>query len=122
MVFNLAPSDRRPTLFSLAAIALLGWGLLIHAELDKAAHQRAARREIPIIGAWPRWTALALVAFTAVTLWLGPRSSLMGAVFRPRQNAEFYRTLAIMGGLLFYFASGPGTWSWKGGTGRGAKV
>jgi putative oxidoreductase len=75
-----------------------------------------------IIGAWPRWTALALVAFTAVTLWVGHRSSLMGAVFRPRQNAEFYRTLAIMGGLLFYFASGPGTWSWKGGTGRGAKV
>jgi len=75
-----------------------------------------------IIGAWPRWTALALVAFTAVTLWVGHRSSLMGAVFRPRQNGEFYRTLAIMGGLLFYFASGPGTWSWKGGTGRGAKV
>ena len=75
-----------------------------------------------IIGAWPRWTALALVAFTAVTLWVGHRSSLMGAVVRPRQNAEFYRTLAIMGGLLFYFASGPGTWSWKGGTGRGAKV
>ena len=75
-----------------------------------------------IIGAWPRWTALALVAFTAVTLWVGHRSSLMGAVFRPRQNAEFYRTLAIMGGLLFYFASGPGAWSWKGGTGRGAKV
>jgi putative oxidoreductase len=75
-----------------------------------------------IIGAWPRWTALALVAFTAVTLWVGHRTSLVGAVFRPRQNAEFYRTLAIMGGLLFYFASGPGTWSWKGGTGRGAKV
>jgi putative oxidoreductase len=75
-----------------------------------------------IIGAWPRWTALALVAFTAVTLWVGHRTSLVGAVFRPRQNAEFYRTLAIMGGLLFYFASGPGAWSWKGGTRRGAKV
>jgi len=75
-----------------------------------------------IIGAWPRWTALALVAFTAVMLWVGHRTSLVGAVFRPRQNAEFYRTLAIMGGLLFYFASGPGAWSWKGGTGRGAKV
>jgi len=75
-----------------------------------------------IIGAWPRWTALALVAFTAVMLWVGHRTSLVGAVVRPRQNAELYRTLAIMGGLLFYFASGPGTWSWKGGTGRGAKV
>jgi putative oxidoreductase len=75
-----------------------------------------------IIGAWPRWTALALVAFTVVMLWVGHRTSLVGAVFRPRQNAEFYRTLAIMGGLLFYFASGPGAWSWKGGTRRGAKV
>ena len=75
-----------------------------------------------IIGAWPRWTALALVAFAAVTLWVGHRSSLVGAVFRPRQNAEFYRNLAIMGGLLFYFASGPGAWSWQGSTGRGARA
>jgi len=28
-----------------------------------------------IIGAWPRWTALTLVAFTAVTLWLSHRAS-----------------------------------------------
>ena len=64
-----------------------------------------------IIGAWPRWTALALVALTAVTLWLNHSTSFVGAVFRPRANAELYRTLAIMGGLLFYFASGPGGWS-----------
>src|SRR5215207_4323661 len=77
-----------------------------------------------VIGAWPRWTALALVAATALTLWVSHRTSFAGAVFRPRQNAEFYRTLAIMGGLLFYFASGPGAWSWKGsgGAGRGAKA
>ena len=76
-----------------------------------------------VIGAWPRWTALALVAFTAVTLWINQRASFAGAVFRPRQNAELYRTLAIMGGLLFYFASGPGAWSWKGGgAGRSAKA
>ncbi len=75
-----------------------------------------------IIGAWPRWTALALVASAAVTLWVSHRTSLVGAVFRPRQNAEFYRTLAIIGSLLFYFASGPGAWSWKGSTARGAKT
>ena len=51
-----------------------------------------------------------------------PRSSIVGAVFRPRQNGELYRTLAIMGGLLLYFASGPGAWSWQGGTGRGARA
>src|SRR3954453_5588503 len=76
-----------------------------------------------IVGAWPRWTALALVAFTAVTLWLNQRASFAGAVFRPRLNAELYRTLAIMGGLLFYFASGPGAWSWRGSSaGRAAKA
>ena len=76
-----------------------------------------------IIGAWPRWTALALVAFAAVTLWLNHRTSFAGAVFRPRQNADLHRTLAIMGGLLFYFASGPGAWSWKGSSaGRAAKA
>jgi len=75
-----------------------------------------------IVGAWPRWTALALAAFTAVTLWLTHRSGVMGAMFRPRQNVEVYRTLAIMGGLLFYFASGPGAWSWTGGAGRSVKA
>ena len=75
-----------------------------------------------LIGVWPRWTALALVAFTAVTIWTAQRTSLAGAVFRPRQYGEFYRTLAIIGGLLFYFASGPGAWSWKGGAGRGTKA
>ncbi len=75
-----------------------------------------------IIGAWPRWTALALVAFTAVTLWITHRHAGLGALMRPRQSVEFYRTLAILGGLLFYFGSGPGAWSWKGGAGRSAKA
>jgi putative oxidoreductase len=75
-----------------------------------------------IIGAWPRWTALALVAFTAITLWTAHRTSLVSTLLSPRQNGEFYRTLAILGGLLFYFGSGPGAWSWKGGAGRSAKA
>ena len=75
-----------------------------------------------IVGAWPRWIALVLVAFTAVTLWMTHRSAVVGMVFRPRQNVEVYRTLAIIGGLRFYFASGPGAWSWKGGAGRSAKA
>lgn len=75
-----------------------------------------------IIGAGPRWTALGVVAFTVVTLWMTYRHSGLGALMRPRQNVEFYRTLAIVGGLLFCFGSGPGTWSWKGGAGRSAKA
>jgi putative oxidoreductase len=75
-----------------------------------------------IVGAWPRWTALVLVAFTAIALWTAHRTPLVSTIMRPRQNGEFYRTLAIMGGLLFYFGSGPGAWSWKGGAGRSAKA
>jgi putative oxidoreductase len=73
-----------------------------------------------IAGAWPRWTALALVALAAVTLWIGHRHSGLSVLMRPSRNVEFYRTVAIMGGLLFYFASGPGAWSWRGGAARGA--
>ena len=64
-----------------------------------------------IIGLWPRWTALVLIGFTAATLWLTHGPSVTGLVFRPRQNVDFFQSLAIIGGLLFYFASGPGGWS-----------
>jgi putative oxidoreductase len=64
-----------------------------------------------IIGLWPRWTALALIGFTAAMLWLTYGSSMMGLVFRPRQNMELFQNLAIIGGLLMYFACGPGVWS-----------
>ncbi len=64
-----------------------------------------------IIGLWPRWTALALIGFTAISIWMTHRNLGLGVVLRPRQYAEVYESLAIMGGLLFYFASGPGGWS-----------
>jgi putative oxidoreductase len=64
-----------------------------------------------IVGLWPRWTAVVLIGFTAVTLWLTHRHAGIGVVFRARQMGEIMESLAIMGGLLFYFASGPGGWS-----------
>jgi putative oxidoreductase len=64
-----------------------------------------------IIGLWPRWTAVALISFTAIMLWLTYGPSVTGLIFRPRQNVEFFQNLAIVGGLLMYFACGPGVWS-----------
>lgn len=64
-----------------------------------------------IIGLWPRWTALVLIGFTAATLWLTHGLSVMELVLRPPQNVDLFQNLAIIGGLLFYFASGPGGWS-----------
>jgi putative oxidoreductase len=64
-----------------------------------------------IVGLWPRWTALALIGFSAATIWMTYGPSVTGLIFRPRQNVELFQNLAIIGGLLFYFSSGPGGWS-----------
>jgi putative oxidoreductase len=64
-----------------------------------------------IVGLWPRWVALALIAFTVATLSMTTGSSIGDLVMRPTRYVEFYELLAVVGGLLFYFASGPGGWS-----------
>ena len=64
-----------------------------------------------VVGLWPRWVALALIAFTVATLSMTTGSSIGDLVMRPGRYVEFYERLAIVGGLLFYFASGPGGWS-----------
>jgi putative oxidoreductase len=64
-----------------------------------------------IIGLWPRATAMALVIFTATGIWLAYGSSVLGLMLQPTKNGELFERLAIVGGLLFYFASGPGAWS-----------
>ncbi|PVE23464.1 DoxX family protein [Microvirga sp. KLBC 81] len=64
-----------------------------------------------VIGLWPRWTASALIGFVAATLWMTYGPFATGLILRPRQNVEFFQNLALIGGLLFYFASGPGGWS-----------
>jgi putative oxidoreductase len=64
-----------------------------------------------IVGLWPRVTALALIGFAAAALWLTHGPSALRLITRPGQNTEFFEQLAVVGGLLFYFASGPGRWS-----------
>jgi putative oxidoreductase len=72
-----------------------------------------------ILGLWPRGTALVLAVLTILKIATTYRSG-WGAIFLPRRNMELYRTLAILGGLLFYFVSGPGAWSLGKGTSRRA--
>ena len=64
-----------------------------------------------LIGLWPRWTALALIGFTGASLWMSYGQSGLNMLLRPQQSVELYERLAIVGGLLFYFSSGPGGWS-----------
>jgi hypothetical protein len=51
MAFSLTRDKTRPLLIGLAVLTLLGWGLFIHAELDKADNQHGARREILALSA-----------------------------------------------------------------------
>ena len=64
-----------------------------------------------IIGLWPRFTAILMVFVATVGIWTSQRSLGLDALFSPRQHVELYERLAILGGLLLYFASGPGSWS-----------
>jgi putative oxidoreductase len=64
-----------------------------------------------LVGLWPRWTALVLIGFTGASLWMTYGQSGLGMLLRPQQSGELFERLAIIGGLLFYFSSGPGGWS-----------
>src|SRR5215204_5040845 len=59
-----------------------------------------------IIGLWPRWTALVLVALTVATTWATYRFGVFTAIFRQPQPVQLMKSLAVIAGLLFYFASG----------------
>lgn len=62
-----------------------------------------------ILGIASRLTAILLIGFvvvatlTAHAYWLVPDAAAQAA-----QKIQFFKNLAIAGGLLFYFASGPG--------------
>lgn len=62
-----------------------------------------------ILGVASRLTAVLLILFVAAATvtshlyWLEPSAALQAA-----QKIEFFKNVAIAGGLLFYFASGPG--------------
>src|SRR3954468_522308 len=65
-----------------------------------------------IVGLWPRWVALVLIALTLVTTWTTCRTGLLGSAFRNAQHQpQLLTSLAVVAGLAFYFASGPGAWS-----------
>jgi len=68
-----------------------------------------------ILGIFPRISALLMIAFviaaTAIAhrFWAYPEAQYM---------AQFLKNIAIIGGLLFYYVSGPGAWAMAGGGAR----
>jgi putative oxidoreductase len=63
----------------------------------------------------PRSTALLLVAFVVMARGTSHRYwEFTEAAARRAQEISFYKNVGIIAGLMFYFASGPGAWSWAG--------
>jgi putative oxidoreductase len=67
-----------------------------------------------ILGLWPRISALLLIAFVVVATGLAHRFWEFPAEQLQTQMSSFLKNIAIVGGLLFYYFSGPGAWSLAG--------
>jgi putative oxidoreductase len=61
-----------------------------------------------VAGIWPRYTALLLLAFTIAATGLSHRYWTFEGAERRAQEINFYKNVAIMGGILFYSVSGAG--------------
>jgi putative oxidoreductase len=68
------------------------------------------------LGFVPRLTALLLIAFVVMASGTTHRYwEFTEAAARRAQEVNFYKNVGIIAGLLFYFVSGPGTWSFARG-------
>jgi putative oxidoreductase len=67
-----------------------------------------------ILGVAPRVTAVLLVAFTLVASLISHAFWTFPAEAQAAQQTQFFKNLAIVGGLLFYFVSGAGAFSLPG--------
>jgi putative oxidoreductase len=64
-----------------------------------------------VLGVFPHLTALLLIAFTVVATLISHSFWTFPAEAQAAQQTQFFKNLAIIGGLLFYFVSGPGAYS-----------
>jgi putative oxidoreductase len=72
-----------------------------------------------ILGVFPRISALLLIAFVVVAtglahrFWEFPAGQELVRQWTAQQSS-FLKNIAIIGGLLFYYVSGPGAWALAG--------
>jgi putative oxidoreductase len=66
-----------------------------------------------ILGIFPRVTALVLIAFVIAATATSHRYWEYQEPLRRVQEINFFKNVAVMGGLLFYFVSGTGRWSFN---------
>lgn len=77
-----------------------------------------------VLGIFPRVSSLFLIAFVIVATAIAHRYwEFAEPMARRSQTSSFFKNVAIIGGLLFYYVSGPGAWALAGrgaGSGVGA--
>lgn len=64
-----------------------------------------------VLGFGARYAALALVAFTIAATWTSHRFWIFPIEQKQAQSTQFWKNVAIIGGLLALFVSGPGRFS-----------
>lgn len=67
-----------------------------------------------ILGVFPRISALLLIAFVIAATALAHRFWQFPPEAQTAQMNSFLKNIAIIGGLLFYYVSGPGAWALAG--------
>ncbi|HEX5957256.1 MAG TPA: DoxX family protein [Hyphomicrobiaceae bacterium] len=67
-----------------------------------------------VLGIFPRISALLLIAFTIVATALAHKFWVYPLEQQQAQMGQFFKNVAIIGGLLCYFVSGAGAWSFAG--------
>jgi putative oxidoreductase len=61
-----------------------------------------------VVGLRPRTTGWLLVAFTLGATWVSHRCWIFGEPARSAHQTQFYKNLAIVGGLMLYAVAGAG--------------
>jgi putative oxidoreductase len=80
-----------------------------------------------VLGLYPRISALLLIAFTIVATAMAHRYWAFPADQQQAQMTQFLKNIAVIGGLMCYYVSGPGAFSLAGrsaavGTGAPARA
>jgi putative oxidoreductase len=64
-----------------------------------------------LVGFKTRWASIALIIFVILTLFIAHNFWVMEGAPRTGNQVNFYKNLAIIGGLLLIYVHGPGRFS-----------
>ena len=95
-------------------IKVAGWtGILTHQRSSPLWSPRliSSVRILILVGYQTRWASVVLIVFVALTCILVHNFWTMEGPARAANQGNFYKNLALIGGLLLIYVQGPGTCS-----------